>query len=107
MKEYDMKRHRSFELNSSKVLIEMGYVNIDVTRGVADWGADVFCEKDGIKYVGQIKMYGTSKTKISRKDVMELYGVMAYFDCQGAFFLYSGKRTNEAILVAEKLGIKW
>ena len=25
----------------------MGYVNIDVTRGVADWGADVFCEKDG------------------------------------------------------------
>lgn len=102
-----MKRHRSFELNSSKVLIEMGYVNIDVTRGVADWGADVFCEKDGIKYVGQIKMYGTSKTKISRKDVMELYGVMAYFDCQGAFFLYSGKRTNEAILVAEKLGIKW
>ena len=37
MKEYDMKRHRSFELNSSKVLIEMGYVNIDVTRGVADW----------------------------------------------------------------------
>ena len=29
----------------------MGYVNIDVTRGVADWGADVFCEKDGVKYV--------------------------------------------------------
>ena len=49
-------------------------MNIDVTRGVADWGADVFCEKDGVKYVGQVKMYGTSKTKISRKDVMELYG---------------------------------
>lgn len=102
-----MKRHRSFELGSAKYLENMGFVNIDVTRGVADWGADVFCEKDGIKYVGQVKMYGTSKTKISRKDVMELYGVMAYFDCQSAFFIYSGKRTTEAISAAEKLGIKW
>lgn len=102
-----MKRHRNFELYSAKILAEMGYTNIDVTRGVADWGADVFCEKDGMKYVGQVKMYGTSKTKISRKDVMELYGVMAYFDCQGAFFLYSGKRTKEAIQVASKLDIQW
>lgn len=102
-----MKRHRSFELCSAKILEGMGYVNINVTRGVADWGADVFCEKDGVKYVGQVKMYGTSKTKISRKDVMELYGVMAYFDCQGAFFLYSGKRTPEALRAAEKLGIEW
>lgn len=102
-----MKRHRSFELNSAHVLESMGYVNIDVTRGVADWGADVFCEKNGVRYVGQMKMYGTSKTKISRKDVMELYGVMAYFDCQGAFFLYSGKRTKEAIIAAEKLGVEW
>ena len=102
-----MKRHRSFEFFSAKVLKDMGYVNIDVTRGVADWGADVFCEKDGMKYVGQVKMYGTSKTQISRKDVMELYGVMAYFDCQGAFFLYSGKRTTEALRAAEKLGIEW
>lgn len=46
MKCYMMKRHRSFELGSAKVLEGMGYVNIDVTRGVADWGADVFCEKD-------------------------------------------------------------
>lgn len=102
-----MKRHRSFELGSAKVLERMGFVNIDVTRACGDWGADVFCEKDGIKYVGQVKMYGTSKTKISRKDVMELYGVMAYFDCQHAFFLYSGKRTSEALLAAEKLGIEW
>lgn len=62
MKCYMIKRHRSFELCSAKVLESMGYENIDVTRGVADWGADVFCEKDGIKYVGQVKMYGTSKT---------------------------------------------
>lgn len=103
----NMKRHRKFELYSEKVLSDLGYTNINVTRDVADWGADVFCCKDGKRFVGQVKMYGTSKTKISRKDVMELYGVMAYFDCNGSFFLYNGKRTSEAILAAEKLNIDW
>ena len=103
----NMKRHRQFELFAGEILKDRSFTNIDITRGVADWGADVFCEKDGKKYVGQVKMYGTSKTKISRKDVMELYGVMAYFDCQGAFFIYNGKRNEEAITAASKLGIEW
>ena len=66
----NMKRYRKFELFAGKILADRGFTNIDVTRGVADWGADVFCEKDGKKYVGQVKIYGSSKTKISRKDVM-------------------------------------
>ena len=45
MKCYMMKRHRSFELGSAKVLEGMGYVNIDVTRGVADWGRMCFAKK--------------------------------------------------------------
>ena len=102
-----MKRYRQYELNAIPVLEGKGFTNIDVTRSVADWGADVFCEKDGKKYVGQVKMYGTSKTKISRKDVMELYGVMAYFDCSKAFFIYSGKVHPDALKVAKKLGIEW
>lgn len=102
-----MKRHRQFELFAGVILGDLGFIKIDVTKAVADWGADIFCEKDGKKYVGQVKMYGTSKTKVSRKDVMELYGVMAYFDCQGAFFIYNGRRTEEAIKAAEKLGINW
>lgn len=100
-----MKRHRSFEFLAAKVAEKMGFENVDVTRGVADWGADLFCERDGKRYVGQVKMYGTSRTRMSRKDVMELYGVMAYFDCQGAFFIYSGKVGEDARRVAEKLGI--
>lgn len=102
-----MKRHRQFELYASEYLPQLGFENIDVTRGVGDWGADLFCEKNGIKYVGQVKLYGSSKTAISRKDVMELYGVKAYFDCDGAFFFYNGKRTEEAVKAAAKLGIQW
>ena len=41
----NMKRHRQFELFAGTFLEGKGFTNIDVTRGVADWGADVFCEK--------------------------------------------------------------
>lgn len=102
-----MKRTRQFEFYAAKVLEERGYSDIDVTRGVADWGADLFCTKDGKRYVGQVKMYGGCRTKISRKDVMELYGVMKYFDCQGCFFVYNGQITGEAEIAAEKLGVGW
>ena len=100
-----MKRHRNFEFYVGEYLKQHGY-QVQVTQGVADWGVDVFCEKDGKRYAVQVKMYGTSKTKISRKQIFELYGVMTYFDCQGAMMVYNGGIMSEAIAVAEKLGIE-
>lgn len=73
---------------------------------MADWGVDIFCEKGGKKYAVQVKMYGTSKTKISRKQVFELYGVMTYFDCQGAIIIYNGGIMKDALLAAQKLNIE-
>ena len=100
-----MKRHRSFEFYAGEYLKQKGY-QVEVTQGVADWGVDIFCEKEGKKYVAQVKMYGTSKTRISRKQIFELYGVMAYFDCQGAMMVYNGGIMNDAVTAAEKLGIE-
>ena len=100
-----MKKHRHFEFYAGEYLKQQGY-NVQVTQGVADWGVDVFCEKDGKKYAVQVKMYGTSKTKISRKQIFELYGVMNYFDCQGAMVVYNGGIMTDAVDVAEKLGIE-
>ena len=71
----NMKRHRRFEFLAGEYLKKEGF-EIEVTQGVADWGVDVFAEKDGIKYVVQAKMYGDCKTKINRRVMMELYGVM-------------------------------
>lgn len=102
-----MKRHRKFELYAQEYLPTLGFEEVDVTRGVSDWGADLFCQKNGLRYVGQVKLYGTSKTKISRKDVMELHGVRDYFECDKAFFFYNGKRTEEAVEAAAKLRIDW
>ena len=83
-----MKRHRSYEFYAAKYLNDLGYTT-DVTNAVGDWGVDIFALKDGIKYAVQVKMYGVSKTKISRKDIMELYGAMEYFDCQADILIYN------------------
>lgn len=100
-----MKRHRSYEFYAAKYLNDLGYTT-DVTNAVGDWGVDIFALKDGIKYAVQVKMYGVSKTKISRKDIMELYGAMEYFDCQAAIVIYNGMINNDSWIVANKLGIK-
>ena len=101
-----MKRHRSFEFFVGEYLRTQGYANVDVTQGVADWGVDAYCQKDGKKYVVQAKMYGDCKTKVNRRQMMELYGVMHYFDCQGAIMIYNGSIMPDAVQVASKLDIQ-
>ena len=101
-----MRRHRCFEFFVGDYLREQGYTHIEVTQGVADWGVDAYCQKDGKKYVVQAKMYGDCKTKVNRRQMMELYGVMHYFDCQGAIMIYNGHIMSNAVQVANKLGIQ-
>lgn len=101
----NMKRHRRFEFLAGEYLKKEGF-EIEVTQGVADWGVDVFAVKNGLKYVVQAKMYGDCKTKINRRMMMELYGVMRYFDCQGAMMIYNGNIMPDAVKVAEKLDIQ-
>ena len=101
-----MKRHRQFEHFVANILLKQGYTITKVTSAEADWGVDIFCEKEDLKYVAQVKMYGECKTKVCRRHMMELYGVMHFFDCQGALLIYNGSIMNDALLVADKLKIK-
>lgn len=100
-----MKKHRRFEFLAGEYLKKEGY-QAEVTPSVADWGVDVFAEKDGKRYVVQAKMYGDCKTKITRSMMMELFGVMHYFGCQGAILIYNGGIMDDAVKVANKLGIQ-
>ena len=100
-----MRRYRRFEFLAGEYLKQEGY-DTEVTPGVADWGVDVFAEKDGKHYAVQAKMYGDCKTKITRSMMMELFGVMHYFDCQGAMLIYNGGIMDDAVKVADKLGIQ-
>ena len=100
-----MKRHRSFEFFIGEYFKSLGY-EVEVCQGVNDWGADLFLYRDNVKYVVQAKMYGTSKTKVSRKQLFELHGVMSYFDCAKSILVYNGKIMPDALNVAEKLNIE-
>ncbi len=100
-----MRRPRRFEFLAGEYLKKEGF-KTEVTQASADWGVDVFAEKDGVNYVVQVKMYGDCKTKITRSMMMELFGVMHYFDCQGAILIYNGGIMSDAVKVAEKLGIQ-
>lgn len=100
-----MRRHRKFEFLASEYLKQEGF-ETEVTQGSADWGVDVFAEKDGKRYVVQAKMYGDCKTQVNRRMMMELYGVMHYFDCQGAIVIYNGRIMPDAVKAAVKLGIQ-
>ena len=100
-----MTRYRKFEFLAGEYLKQEGF-ETEVTQGSADWGVDVFAEKDGKRYAVQVKMYGDCKTKVTRSMMMELYGVMHYFDCQGAILIYNGGIMPDAVKVAVKLGIQ-
>ena len=103
--EENQKRHRRYEFLAEAYLKNEGFTT-KVTSANADWGVDVFAEKDGVKYAVQAKMYGDCKTRINRRMMLELYGAMHYFDCKGAMMIYNGKIMPDANMVAEKLGIK-
>lgn len=98
-------RNRQYELQIGEHYMSLGY-NVEVTPSTGDWGVDVFIEKDGDRFAIQAKNYGNCRTKISRKDMMELYGAMAYFECKGAIMVYNGAMSSTAKAVADKLGIK-
>ena len=100
-----MRRHRRFEFFVGEYLKHLGY-EVEVTQGVADWGIDAFGVKDGMKYAVQAKMYGDCKTRVNRRMMMELFGAMHFFECQGAIMIYNGRIMTDALQVAEKLGIQ-
>lgn len=100
-----MDTNTLFEHYVGSYFKERGY-QVDVTRSVGDWGVDVFIKKDDELCAVQVKNYGNCRTKVSRKDIMELYGAMAYFDCSCAKLVYNGKMSTDAQKVADKLGIE-
>lgn len=100
-----MDVNRLFEINVGEYFRELDY-EVDVTRAVGDWGVDVFISKDGQKGAVQVKNYENCRTRVSRKDIMELYGAMAFFDCSFAKLVYNGKMNDDAKKVAEKLNIE-
>jgi len=84
---------------------KMGY-KVELTPYSNDYGVDAFALKEKQKIAVQAKMYGSSTRKVNRQMIMELYGAKSYFDCSKAVLATDGSLMQDAITVAEKLGIE-
>ena len=71
-----------------------------------DWGIDVIATKGEEKLAVQVKMYGGSIRKVNRAAMMQLHGAKDYQHCTKAVMVTDGDVMEDALKVAEELGIE-
>lgn len=84
---------------------ERGY-KVVLTPFSGDYGVDIFAENLTQKIAIQVKMYGGTARKVNRESILKLHGAKDYFDCNKAIIVTNGGILEDAIDVANKLGIE-
>lgn len=85
-------------------LEEAGYINIEVTPGSGDYGADILClTRDGIRVAVQCKKYNDHPVGV--KAVQEILGAMSYYRCHAGIVVGISGFTNSARRMAEETGV--
>ena len=77
-----------------------------VSQKSNDYGLDVLATKGKTKIAIQAKMFGSSSRPVNRQMIMELQGVMNFFDCTQAVLATDGRVLENAKEVADKLNIE-
>ena len=95
---------RQYEQQVAQDYERRGY-EVDLGRGVSDWGVDLFARRGNELIAVQVKRYGGTKRPVNRAMVMELEGARRYFDCTSAALVTDGRVLPDARLVADKRGI--
>lgn len=112
---YIIKRHRrivpeyfdtleghEFEYYCADLLQKKGFIEVEVTKGSGDYGADILAEKDGVTYAIQCKCY---TTPIGIKAIQEAYAGRDYYDRMVGAVLTNQYFTTPAVEAAKKLKI--
>lgn len=95
---------RAFEELIAGLLRAEGYAT-ELTSTTNDWGVDIFATRGDERIAVQVKMYAGARP-VNRRQVFELHGAAAYFDCTGAVIATDGLLMADAAAAAEKLGIR-
>ena len=88
--DFDILEGHEFEYYCAQLLQRKGFVDVEVTKGSGDYGADILAEKDGVTYAIQCKCY---TAPVGVKAVQEAHAGRDYYD------------TNPAVEAAKKLKI--
>lgn len=75
----DLMEGHDFEYWSAELLRDLGFVNVEVTRGSGDQGVDILAEKDGIHYAIQCKCY---RSPLGNTPIQEVYAGKKMYHCQ-------------------------
>lgn len=91
-----------FEHFCGHLLMQIGYRNVEVTKGSGDQGADVIAYKDGYKFAFQCKRFSSN---VGNKAVQEVIAGKQFYDCDYGAVITNRYFTNSAIQLASKTGI--
>ena len=97
----EMEGH-DFEYYCADLLKANGFLEVEVTKGSGDFGADILAEKDGITYAVQCKCYDKP---IGVKAVQEVYAGRDYYDRMVGVVMTNQYFTQPAVELAKKLNI--
>lgn len=97
----EMEGH-DFEYYCAQLLAKSGFLDVEVTKGSGDYGADILAEKDGITYAIQCKCY---HSPIGVKAVQEAYAGRDYYDRMVGAVITNQYFTAPAVEAAKKLKI--
>ena len=97
----EMEGH-DFEYYCADLLKKNGFLDVEVTKGSGDFGADILAEKDGITYAVQCKCYDKP---IGVKAVQEVYAGRDYYGRMVGAVMTNQYFTQPAVDMARKLNI--
>ena len=99
---FDLLEGHEFEYYCAEVLRKKGFIEVEVTKGSGDYGADILAEKEGVTYAIQCKCY---TAPIGVKAIQEAYAGRDYYDRMVGAVLTNQYFTTPAVEAAKKLKI--
>ena len=97
----EMEGH-DFEYYCADILKAHGFIDVEVTKGSGDFGADILAEKDGVTYAVQCKCYDKP---IGVKAVQEVYAGRDFYGRMVGVVMTNQYFTQPAVELAQKLNI--
>ena len=99
LKETDGMDGHDFEYWCADLLRQVGYQNVEVTRGSGDQGVDITAEKGGVHYAVQCKCYASP---LGNTPVQEVFAGKEMYGCQVAVVMTNSTFTEGARELAKK-----
>ena len=99
LKSIDVMDGHSFEYYCATLMRKHGFINVTVTPGSGDHGADIIAEKDGVRYAVQCKCYSHD---LGNTPVQEIFAAKEMYDCHVPVVMTNRYFTKGAKELAKK-----